>query len=284
MIGVFDSGHGGLTIQRALAARLPDHDFLYYGDHAHAPYGQCSGAEILELTRIGAQRLLASNCRLIILACNTASAIALRTLQREWLPQSGYKGCNILGIIAPTVEAATKVAWNASVQGEKKGSIGVFATSGTARSGVYAEEVHKRCPDMKVLEIACPQLAGAIETGAAINEIEAQIAAAIEAMKDKAGGALPQEIILGCTHYELVSDVFIRLLPEKTHVLSQPEIVAESLAAYLARHPDYAEKARGQCRFVTTGPAAAVSAAAQLLIGSAVDFAPFSTIANRERA
>jgi glutamate racemase len=156
MIGVFDSGLGGLTVLRALVARFPTQPFLYLGDHASAPYGDRASAEIVELTRAGVARLFALGARLVVLGCNTATAVALRSLQRDWLPRSEFSGrCNVIGIVAPTVEAATQTPWAVTApqypQKNNRDVIAVFGTTRTIESGVYAEEIRKRCPRVRVV-------------------------------------------------------------------------------------------------------------------------------------
>lgn len=249
MIGVFDSGHGGLTVLRALAQKFPHINFLYLGDHANAPYGNRPSDEVVALTRAGVERLFERGCRLVVLGCNTATSIACRSLQQDWLPGSQWAGRNVLGIIAPTVEVATQTPWGVTEpqypQMYKSDVIAVFATQRTIESGVYGEEIKKRCPLMQVVTQACPQLAGLIEDGAdeaALNEL---IRAYVDEMLQAAGEAgavtdgMPHYAILGCTHYPLVEHMFARHLPKSCRLLSQPQIVADSLEHYLARHPEY---------------------------------------------
>ena len=151
MIGVFDSGIGGLTVLRALVARFPQHAFVYLGDHANMPYGNRPSPEIVDLTRAGVEELFGRGARVVLLGCNTATAVAARTLQRDWLPGSRWKGHNILGIVAPTVEAATQTPWAVtSPQYPQKYNTDIVAVFGTLRtitSGVYPEEIGKRCPE-----------------------------------------------------------------------------------------------------------------------------------------
>src|SRR3954467_8811883 len=174
MIGVFDSGVGGLTVHRALVQRLPQADFTYLADQAHAPYGVRAGEEIVDLTRAGCERLFDRGASIVVLACNTASAIALRRLQQTWLP--GYRQAlgrpvNVLGIIVPTIEAATGLPWEheADLRGEKVEKLDVlaiFSTPATAASRVYEIEIDKRRQDVAVFSEPCPELARMIEAGA----------------------------------------------------------------------------------------------------------------------
>jgi glutamate racemase len=277
MIGVFDSGHGGLTVLRALVARFPDESFVYFGDHANAPYGNRPSDEVVDLTRSAVERLYGMGCRLVLLACNTATCVAVRRLQKDWLPASPYAGtCNVLGIVAPTVEAATQTAWGVTTpqypQKYNSDVIAVFGTTRTIASRVYPQEIHKRCPKVTVLEQACPTLAGAIEAGAHEAELDALVAGCVAELMTKAGGAAPHRAILGCTHYPLVEHIFRRHLPPFTRILSQPAAVADSFEDYLGRHTRYRTGLRG-LRLVTTGEPAAVTAVARVLWPEVGDFA-----------
>src|SRR5215467_2852233 len=184
MIGVFDSGHGGLTVFRVLVRRFPHIAFAYLGDHRNVPYGNRSSDEIVALTREGVCALFRSGCRLVLLGCNTATCVAARTLQKDWLPVSGFAGHNILGIVAPTVEAATQTPWAVtSPQYPQKfntDTIGIFGTTRTIQSDVYAEEIRKRCPKVTVVQQICSELAGAIEEKRPEAELDALVRDGIE--------------------------------------------------------------------------------------------------------
>jgi glutamate racemase len=248
MIGLFDSGHGGLTVLKALAERFPQQRFLYLGDHANAPYGNRPSEEVVDLTRAAVAWLFDAGCPLVMLACNTATAVACRTLQRDWLPASGRRAVNlppvnILGIVAPTVEAATQTPWAITTpqypQKYMTDTIAVFGTARTIASGVYQEEIRKRCPRVKVVQQACPRLAGAIEAGAHPDEIDGLVAGYVADLMAATEGERPDRAILGCTHFPLIEGAFRRHLPAGTRLLSQPGIVADSLEDYVARHPEY---------------------------------------------
>lgn len=269
MIGVFDSGLGGLTVLEALVRRFPDQSFIYLGDHANVPYGDRPSEEIVDLTRRGVERLFTAGCRLVLLGCNTATAMAARRLQQVWLPREGrWGGHNVLGIVAPTVEAATRTPWAVTTpqypQNMNDDLIIVFATTRTIESGVYREEIHKRCPKVRLVERACPGLVDAIEGGEPAAA-EAIIAAACAEAMAAAGGERPDRVILGCTHYPIVADRFRAHLPAGLRVLSQPETVADSLEDYLARHPAYAGGGGGNRTLcvLTTGDPERVAAAAR---------------------
>jgi glutamate racemase len=266
MIGLFDSGHGGLTVRRSLIERFPAISFIYLGDHASAPYGNRPSEEVVDLTRTGVEWLFRSGCRLVLLACNTATAVAARTLQRDWLPGSGYKGRNILGIVAPTVEAATQTPWAVtSPQYPQKYNSETIAVLGTARtiaSGVYREEIAKRCPKVRVVQQACPRLVGAIEQGRPEAELDQLVAGYVADLLAATEGEAPDRAILGCTHFPLIEALFRHHLPRATRLLSQPGIVADSLEDYLARHPEYLDQGVGRrgSLVLTTGNAGKATA------------------------
>jgi len=249
MIGVFDSGLGGLTVLRALVDRFPESSFLYLGDHANVPYGDRSSAEVIDLTRASVEALFAQGCKLVLLGCNTATAVAARNLQQTWLPSSSWHGHNVLGIVAPTVEAATQTPWAVSApqypQKYNTDVIGVFGTTRTISSGVYPEEIRKRCPRVTVVQQVCSRLAGAIEQQAPESELEQLVEEGVRGLLEQTDGMPPHRAILGCTHFPLVEHLFRRHLPPFTRILSQPEVVADSLEDYLARHPRYLDGNNG---------------------------------------
>jgi glutamate racemase len=262
-IGVFDSGVGGLTIHRALTERFPAADFVYLADQAHMPYGPRSGEDIVRLTRTGCRRLFREGCDLVVLACNTASAVALRRLQRLWLPEfrrESGRCANVLGIIVPTIEVATGRPWSAqdhAAQAESRAGtqvLGVFATRATARSRVYEIEVEKRRPDLSVVTEPCPHLAALIEQGAARAQLAEVIGMHVTALHNAIGHP-PQQVILGSTHYEVVAELFREALAPTTQVIRQPCATADALQLYLARHPEFAAGSAGVRRFLTTGTA-----------------------------
>ena len=268
MIGLFDSGNGGLTVLRALTQRYPQMAFAYLGDHASAPYGNRPSDDIVALSTKGVEALFGLGCSLVMLACNTATAIAGRKLQRDWLPSSGWTGHNVIGIIAPTVEAATQTPWAVTSpqypQKYNTDTIAVFGTRRTIASDVYPEEIRKRCPKVTVLQQACPDLAGAIEEGAPEALLSHMIEGYVAEMLRANDGHPPHRAILGCTHYPLVEHLFRLYLPPFTRLLSQPEIVADSLEDYLHRHPHYAgvaAKPGGKPLILTTGDVAQIEPA-----------------------
>lgn len=263
-IGVFDSGVGGLTVHRELTRRFPQRDFVYLADQANAPYGGRGGEEIVDLTRAGCERLFEAGASVIVLACNTASAIALRRLQQTWAPEARKRfgrPLNILGIIVPTIEAATGLPWTYETDrqsrfgGEKIEAIeitGVFCTAATAMSRVYEIEIDKRREDLAVFSEPCPGLAGLIELGATAEELKVVVDEHVDALRRRIGRH-PDKAILGCTHYEIVADLFAAALPQGTSVIHQPSAVADALERYFERHPEYDLGSSARRTFLTTG-------------------------------
>ena len=244
MIGVFDSGLGGLTILRALVARFPHVSFTYLGDHANVPYGDRSSDDVVRLTQDGTEALFQRGCKLVLLGCNTATAVAARRLQQSWLPKSPWRGThNILGIVAPTVEAATQTPWAVTApqypQKYNTDLIAVFGTTRTITSGVYPEEIRKRCPKVEVVQQVCASLASAIEDEVLEAELDELVKAAVASLMAQTAAAPPHRAILGCTHFPLVEHLFRRHLPPFTRMLSQPVVVADSFEDYLTRRPHY---------------------------------------------
>jgi glutamate racemase len=277
MIGVFDSGHGGLTVVRALVERFPRAPFVYLGDHANVPYGDRASDEIVALTRNGVAALFRRGCKLVLLGCNTATCVAARTLQKDWLGVSGWPGRNILGIVAPTVEAATQTPWAVTTpqypQKYNTDLIAVFGTTRTITSHAYPEEIRKRCPQVTVVQQTCAELAGAIEHGAPEAELDSLVERGVTALLAQTEGTPPHRAILGCTHYPLVEHLFRRHLPPFTRLLAQPKVVADSLEDYLGRHPRYVEEAPAAPPILlTTGDPTRVDATARIFWPAAPSF------------
>lgn len=232
MIGVFDSGYGGLTVLRSLVAKLPEYDFTYLGDNARAPYGTRSFDTVYEYTLESVKWLFAQGCPLVILACNTASAKALRTIQQKDLPLIN-DGKKVLGVIRPTTEVIGRFS--------KTGEIGILATPGTVSSGSYPIEISKFFPDLKVYQQACPLWVPLIENN------EHETAGADFFVNKCVDGLVAQSpgidtILLACTHYPLLQGKIAAAAGESVRIVSQGEIVAESLADYLERHPEMDQK------------------------------------------
>jgi len=219
-IGVFDSGLGGLVIAKALIKALPQYDYVYYGDTAHVPYGEKTPGRILAYTLEAMRFLIEQECGLIIIACNTATAITLRYLQKRFCPKEA-PNVKILGVIIPTVEEALKNGEN---------TIGVVGTPTTIHSDIYGVELRKIAPDAKVISLATPRLVPAIEN----NDFE--LAEVTTREYAKTFRNMPA-LILGCTHYPLVKDLFQKYLAN-TRLICQDELMGQKLADYLMRHSE----------------------------------------------
>ncbi len=278
-IGVFDSGIGGLTVLHALDRHLPSADIVYLADQANTPYGGRPGEEIVDLTRACCIRLFDAGCDLVILACNTAAAVALRRLQQTWLPdyrRALGRPVNVLGLIVPTIEAATGVDWREARAEredklEKLDILGIFATPATATSRVYEIEIAKRSDAVAVFSEPCPTLARQIESGEADETLRPVVEGHVAALTRRIGRP-PDRAILGCTHYEIIADLFRAALPPGTPLIHQPEATADAVARYLARHPEYDAGRGGERRFLTTGRAGDQNGLAARFWGSRLSF------------
>ena len=258
MIGVFDSGFGGLTVHRALIEALPDRDFVYLGDNRNAPYGTRPPIEVLNLTCAALDRLFAEGCTLAIVACNTASVVALRWIQQQWLPARRHDdgvARNAIGIVVPTIEAVTGIGGiegGAAPETRQSGTIAVFATRRTVETACYPVEICKRRPDITVVQQACPELAGSIERGLPRRDIRELVEQYVGELLNSID-TTPDGVILGCTHYPLVTDLFAAALPRGVRIISQPEATARALQFYLGRHPEYDVGSTGLRLFLSTG-------------------------------
>ena len=243
-IGVFDSGYGGLTILSKIREALPDYDYIYLGDNARTPYGTRSFEIVYEFTLQAVNKLFEMGCHLVILACNTASAKALRTIQMNNLPDIDPSR-RVLGVIRPTVECIGSITQTRHV--------GVLATAGTIKSESYPLEIHKLFPDIKVSGEACPMWVPLVENNEANGEGTAFfIRKYIHNLLAKDGQI--DTIILGCTHYPLLLPKIQQFVPQSMKVVAQGEYVAASLKDYLYRHPEMDRKCTrgGSCSFCTT--------------------------------
>ncbi len=247
-IGIFDSGYGGLTILKEIRKLLPQYDYLYFGDNARAPYGPRSFDVVYRFTLESVRYLFSKGCPLIILACNTASAKALRTIQQHDLPDIDPSR-RVLGVIRPTVEAIGNIT--------KTGHIGIFGTVGTVQSESYDMEIHKLYSGFHPVGHACPMWVPLIENGFADSEgADFFVKRETEALLKK--DSQIDTIVLGCTHYPLLLNKIKQYIPENIKVVKQGEIVASSLADYLRRHPDMERRlsrdmsGKGSCIYQTT--------------------------------
>ena len=262
-IGVFDSGYGGLTILKEIRQRLPEYDYLYLGDNARAPYGNRSFEIVYKFTLQAVRYLFDHGCRLVILACNTASAKALRTIQQHDLPEIDPTR-RVLGVIRPTVEQLGQVSRN--------GHIGIFGTPGTIASRSYDMEVEKLYPEFTVTGHGCPMWVPLVENNEADRPgADYFVKQEVDAMT--AENPEVDTIVLACTHYPLLYDKIRQYVPERVKVLCQGGIVAESLADYMRRHPGMAERCSrgGTARFLTTEQPEKFVGMASLFLGHEID-------------
>ena len=231
-VGIFDSGLGGLTVLDAVQKRLPDVPFVYLGDSANAPYGVRTPDDIYNLTTVAVQRLFDEGCDLVILACNTASAAALRRMQESWIP----KDKRVLGVFVPLIEALTERQWgdNSPPREVAVKHVALFATPATVSSRAFQRELAFRAIGVDVEAQACGGVVDAIEEGDYVLA-EALVRSHVDALKRKMPA--PDAAILGCTHYPLMAEVFQDALGPDATVYSQADLVAESLADYLGRRP-----------------------------------------------
>lgn len=243
-IGVFDSGYGGLTILRQFRQLMPQYDYLYLGDNARAPYGPRSFEIVYEFTLQAVKKLFSMGCHLVILACNTASAKALKSIQEKDLPQLDPER-RVLGVIRPTAECVGNIT--------RTRHIGIVATQGTINSESYPLEIHKLFPDIVVTGEACPMWVPLVEN----NEFDSP--GADYFVQKRIGNLLRKDpdidtIILGCTHYPLLLNKILKYTPRTIKIIPQGDYVAASLKKYLQRHEEIEQNCtkKGTCRFLTT--------------------------------
>jgi len=243
-IGVFDSGYGGLTVLKEIVERLPQYDYLYLGDNARAPYGPRSYDTVYQYTLESVQWFFRQGCHLVILACNTASAKALRTIQQNDLPHIDAEK-RVLGVIRPTSEVIGQYSAN--------GHVGILGTVGTIQSGSYPLEIAKFYPELKVFQQACPMLVPLIENNEHTSKgADFFVKEYMDALMKQS--EMIDTVLLACTHYPLLLDKIKEYTPADTKIISQGEIVAGSLADYLHRHPEMEAKCskNGTLEFYTT--------------------------------
>ncbi len=230
MIGVFDSGLGGLTILKEFLKVLPQYDYVYLGDNARTPYGNKSQELIYNYTKEAVNFLFRKGCQLVIIACNTASAKALKKIQQEWLKKH-YPSRRVLGVIIPAVEEVSEIIKFAS----KANCIGVIGTRSTIESGVYNKELSKHCKNFKIYEQACPLLVPLIEEGwIKKRETRMILKNYLRPLKQKKVNIL----ILGCTHYPILLKPIKEIMGRQCRVLNPPEFIARKLEDYLKRHSE----------------------------------------------
>ncbi len=261
-IGIFDSGLGGLTIFHDIRKRLPQYDFLYLGDTARTPYGTRSFETIYHYTQQGVATLLDAGCPLVILACNTASAKALRNIQQKDLI-ANYPDRRVLGVIRPSVEVVGE-----SSQSKK---VGLFGTPGTVRSDSYKMELNKLFPDVTLYQEACPMWVPLVEN----NEVNTPAAEYfvqkhVKSLLSKDSNI--DTIILACTHYPLLIDQIMKFVPEHIKILDQGRLVADKLDDYLKRHQEIEERCmkNGDSQFMTTGAVDLFEENAEIFFGKPI--------------
>lgn len=261
-IGIFDSGYGGLTVFKEIEQVLPGYDYIYLGDNARVPYGNRSFETVHEFTWQCVRKLFEMGCPLVILACNTASAKALRTIQQRDLPAYDVHR-RVLGVIRPTSEIIGQYTTTRHV--------GVFATRGTVISQSYVLEIEKFFPDVKVHQVACPMWVPLIENN---EHLDAGANYFVKKYVDELLAMSPEidAIILACTHYPLLSKKIKEYLPPHIQLISQGEIVAQKLQDYLHRHPEMQAvlSNHGSHRFYTTDDVADFDQKATLFLGRAI--------------
>ena len=263
-IGIFDSGYGGLTIFDNIRKLLPDYDYIYLGDNARTPYGPRSFEIVYQFTRQAVMKLFDEGCPLVILACNTASAKALRTIQQNDLPVSDDPSRRVLGVIRPTVEALGSLS--------RTRHVGILGTVGTITSGSYSLEIEKLYPEMTVTGEACSMWVPLVENREFDNN-GADYFVQKNLNHIFVSDSQIDTLVLGCTHYPLLESKIRKYLPEGVSLLSQGPYVAESLKNYLHRHPKMSERLskNGSCRFMTTESEEKFSEIASLFLKRDVD-------------
>lgn len=258
-IGIFDSGYGGLTILEKINEVLPQYDYLYLGDNARAPYGHRSFDVVYEFTLQAVKELFNRGCHLVILACNTASAKALRTIQQNDLPTIDPNK-RVLGVIRPSTESLGEIT-NTNV-------VGILATEGTILSNSYVIELQKFAPNCEVIQHACPLWVPLIENNQYQSEEgKSFIRKDVEALLEK--NPKIDTIVLGCTHYPVLKEYIESILPTNIKVIAQGNIVAQKLTDYLARHPKIEQNCskNAQIQFLTTEKSSIFDESASKILG-----------------
>ncbi|MRX51274.1 glutamate racemase [Paracoccus sp. S-4012] len=265
-VGIFDSGLGGLTVLGAIRQRMPHLPLVYLGDNAHAPYGTRTADDIFALTCAAVERLWGEGCDLVVLACNTASAVALKRMQETWVPHDK----RVLGVFVPLIEALTERQWgdNSPPVEVAVKHVALFATPATVASRAFQRELAFRAVGVDVEGQPCGGVVDAIEQGDEILA-EALVRSHVEALLRRMPH--PEAAVLGCTHFPLMEAAFQSALGPGVRVLSQPALVAASLEDYLTRRPEF-RGAGTQSRFLTTGDPARVSGKATQFLRQATAF------------
>jgi len=262
-IGVFDSGYGGLTILKEMVAEMPQYDYLYLGDNARAPYGDKSFDVVYDYTKEAMQWFFSQGCNLVILACNTASAKALRSIQQEDLPKLLDPNKRVLGVIRPTTEVIGELS--------KSGHVGVLGTNGTVQSGSYVIEIAKFFPTIKVTQEACPEWVSLVEENRCDSE-DAHHYVQLHIKHIMNQDPQIDTLLLACTHYPLLMDTIKAHTPNGVQIITQGQIVAKSLGQYLKKHANIEKQCskQGKTIFYTTGDCNDFNSHASLFFGKTV--------------
>lgn len=270
-LGIFDSGLGGLLIAKSIREYLPDIDIIYFGDTLHLPYGNRSKETIYEYSKRGVEFLFAQDCNLIITACNTISASALRTLQQDYLPTSQYSGRRILGVVVPTLECARD-------DGYKR--LGLIATNYTVHSNVYEDELQKLEQGIQIFQTQTPLLVPLIE-----HEGMPWVPSVLEHYLHPLLGNDIECLILGCTHYPFLKDEIRRIIGADIALLTQDEIIPQKLNEYLGRHPELADKItrRGGAEFLVSDITDSYKKTAYKIYGEVIDIEQISFSVKQNR-
>ena len=260
ILGFFDSGFGGLSIVREVRKRLPKHSLVYLGDNARSPYGGLSAETVYRYTMEGIVELFHRGADLVVLACNTSSSVALRRIQQQHLAVH-HPNKRVLGIVIPTAEEVSRLSVTKV--------IGVLATEVTVASYAYPQELHKIDPSVNVIQQSCPRLVPMIEAGE-LENIGEEVRTCMDQLLDQ--DTRIDTVLLGCTHYALIEESIRNVVPAEIRVVSQGAIVAEKLADYLGRHPEFGESMdlSGETTFLTTKYSESMKTLATRFYGSAI--------------
>lgn len=259
-IGIFDSGLGGLVIGNTIMKAMPDYDYIYLGDTLHVPYGKRSKEAIYDLTKAAVEWLFEQDCQLVIIACNTASATALRQLQQTYLPDSPYKNRRILGVVVPTLEETIDQGFT---------HIGLIATQFTIRSGIYEKELKKIKSEVHITAKETPLLVPLIENDG-IKWAPEILAEYLQPLKK----AKIESLILGCTHYPILKPFIHEILGDDFPLISQEKIMPGKMLDYLKRHPEHSTllTKNGERRFCVTDLSPNYIKTAKVMIGDTISF------------
>ncbi|MGH1403249.1 MAG: glutamate racemase [Alphaproteobacteria bacterium] len=266
-LGVFDSGLGGLLIAKAIRQHIPNIDLLYFGDTLHLPYGNRSHSAIYEYSKRAIEFMFQEGCQLIIVACNTVSASALRQLQQEYLPNSPYKDRRLLGVVVPTLECAIDLGYK---------RLGLIATNYTVQSNIFEEELTKIDEEIRIIQSNTPLLVPLIE-----NSGQVWIPSVLEHYLTPLMQKKIECLILGCTHYPFLKDQIQKIIGKDIHIIAQDDIIPNKLSDYLRRHPEIANQIKddGQSTFLVSDLTDGYKNAAQKIYAADIEIEKVEFIA-----